>query len=120
MSPQVKKPVPARRYFPKNLLGRGASKKLVRAINLGVPCFQPESYVRAFASHESVSFQPLRFILVLEKSLRTWARHFSIALLWLHPESHPNVRRVIRPRCVRCRQRSNLQGRRTPKTVRAQ
>jgi len=43
MSPQVKKPVPAWRYFPQNLLGREACKKLVRAINLGVPCFQPES-----------------------------------------------------------------------------
>src|SRR6266576_1314967 len=120
MSPQVKKPVPARRYFPENLLGREACKKLVRALNLSVPCFQPESYVRAFVSHQFVSCQPVRFICILEKSFRTWARHFSIALLWPHPESHPNVRRVIRPRCVRCRQRSNLQGRRMPKTVRAQ
>ena len=46
----------------------------------------------------------------LGKSFRTWERHFSIALLWPHPESHPNARRVIHPRCVRCRQRSNLQG----------
>src|ERR1700675_1337398 len=96
MSPQVKKPVLARRYLPHNLLGREASKKLVRAINLGVPCFQPESYVRAFVSHESVSCQPLRFICISEKSFRTWARHFSIALLWPHPESRPNVRRGIR------------------------
>jgi len=35
---------------------------------------------------------------------------FPIALLWPHPESHPNARRVIHPRCVRCWQRSNLQG----------
>src|SRR5882762_7647817 len=118
MSPQVKKPVPSRRYFPQNLLGREASKELVRAINLGVPCFQPESDVRTFISHGCVSCQPVRFICVLEKSFRTWARDFSIALRWLHPESHPNVRRVTRTRFARCRQRSNLQGRRIPKTVR--
>src|SRR4029077_15923354 len=91
MSPQVKKPVPARRYFPQNLHGREASKKLVSAINLGVPRFQPEIYVRAFVSHASVSSQPLRYMCIVEKSFRTWARHFSIALLWPHPESHPNV-----------------------------
>src|SRR6266481_5331147 len=68
MSPQVKKPVPSRRYFPQNLLGREASKKLVRAINLGVPCFQPESYVRAFVSHGFVSYQLLRLICILKKS----------------------------------------------------
>jgi hypothetical protein len=28
----------------------------------------------------------LRFICVLEESFRTWACHFSIALLWPHPE----------------------------------
>src|SRR6266478_2132073 len=59
--PQVEKPVSARRYFPQNLLGREASKELVRAINLGVPCFEPESDVRAFVSHGCVSCQPLRF-----------------------------------------------------------
>src|SRR5258708_19348292 len=118
MSPQVKKPVPARSYFPQNLLGREASKELVRAINLGVPCFQPESEVRALGSHESVSCQPLRFICALEKSVRTWACHFSIALRWPHPESHPNVQRVTRPRYARYRQRSNLPGRQIPKTVR--
>src|SRR5260370_8297725 len=68
MSPQVKKPVPAWRYFPQNLLGREACKKLVRAINLGVPCFQPESYVRAFVSDGFVSYQLLRLICILEKS----------------------------------------------------
>ena len=41
MAPQVKQPVSARRYFPQNLLGREASKKLVRPIDLGLPCFQP-------------------------------------------------------------------------------
>src|SRR5258708_2832197 len=87
MSPQVKKPVPSRRYFPQNLLGREASKKFVRAINLGVPCFQPESDVRAFVSHGFVSCQQFRFICILEKSFRTWARHFSIALRWPQPES---------------------------------
>src|SRR5579862_291530 len=110
MPPQVKKPVLARGYFPQNLLGREAFKKLVRAINLGVPCFQPDSYVRAFVSHPSVSSQPLRFICVSEKSFRTWAHHFSIGLLWPHPESRPNVRRVCSRRFVRCRERSNLQG----------
>src|ERR1700722_16728158 len=80
MSPQVKKPVPARRYLPQNLLGRQASKKLVCAINLGVPCFQPESYVRAFVSHRFVSCQPLRFICISEKSFRAWAQRFSIAV----------------------------------------
>src|SRR5580693_3023275 len=86
MSPQVKKPVPARRYLPQNLLGGEVPKKLVRAINLGVPCFQPESDVRAFVSHWCVSCQPLRFICILQKSVRTLARDFSIALLWIHPE----------------------------------
>jgi hypothetical protein len=81
MPPQVKKAVPARRYFPENLVGREASKKLVRAINLGVPSFQPESYVRDFASHQFISCKPLRFIRALDDSFRTWARHFSIALL---------------------------------------
>src|SRR6266849_518713 len=68
MSPQVKKPVPAWRYFPQNLLGREACKKLVRALNLGVPCFQPESYARAFVSHGFVSYQLLRLICILDKS----------------------------------------------------
>src|SRR5277367_2117709 len=90
MSPQVKKSVLARRYLPENLLGREACKKLVRAINLGVPCFQTECYVRAFVSHRFVSCQPQRFICILEESFRTSARHFSISLLWPHPESHPS------------------------------
>ena len=59
MSPQVKKPVPARRYFPQNVLGREASKKLVRPLDLGLPYFQPESYLRAFVSHGSISCQLL-------------------------------------------------------------
>src|SRR5882762_1368784 len=49
----------------------------------------------------------LRLICTLGKSFRTWERRFSIALLWLRPESHPNAPRVSRPRCARCRRRSN-------------
>src|SRR6202047_1544451 len=81
MSPQVKQSVSARRYFPQDLLGREASKKLVRPIDLGLPYFQPESYTRAFVSHASISCQPLPLICALGKSFRTWERHFSIALL---------------------------------------
>src|SRR5260221_10891029 len=79
MSPQVKEPVSARRYFVLDLLGREASKQLVCPIDLGLPYFQPESYVRSFVSHGSVSCE-IPFICALEKSFRTWARHFSIAL----------------------------------------
>src|SRR6266478_8104 len=79
MSPQVKQSVSSRRYFPLDLLGREASKKLVRPLDLRRPYFQPESYVRAFVSHRSVSCE-IPFICALEKSVRTWARHFSIAL----------------------------------------
>src|SRR6266478_168351 len=62
MSPQVKQSVSARRYFPQDLLGREASKKLVRPLDLGLPYFQPESYIRAFVSHGSTSCQPLPLI----------------------------------------------------------
>src|SRR5260370_39183182 len=109
MSPQVKQSVSARRYFPLDLLGREGSKKLVRPIDLGLPYFQPDSYISAFVCHVSISCQPFPLICTLGKSFRTWERHFSIALLWPHPESHPNARRVIHPRCVRRWQRSNLQ-----------
>src|SRR5579871_5742220 len=60
MSPQVEQPVSARRYFLQNLLGREGSKKLVRPIDLGFPCFQPESCIRAFVSHGSFSSQRLQ------------------------------------------------------------
>src|SRR5258705_13296844 len=59
MSPQVKHSIPARSNFPKVLLGREASKKLVRPIDLGLPCFQPESCERRVVSHASISCQPL-------------------------------------------------------------
>src|SRR5467141_1771751 len=59
MSPQVKQSVPARCYFPQDLLGRKASKQLVRPIDLGLPHFQPESYARGVVSHASISCQPL-------------------------------------------------------------
>src|SRR3984957_20066433 len=59
MSPQVEQPVSARRYFLQNLLGREVSKKLARPIDLGFPYFQPESCIRAFASHGSISSQRL-------------------------------------------------------------
>src|SRR6266481_5954879 len=57
MSPQVKHSIPARRNFPKDLLGRERSKKLVRPIDLGLPCFQPESCERRVVSHASISCQ---------------------------------------------------------------
>src|ERR1700688_5214941 len=47
MSPHVKQPVPARRYFPQDLLGPEPSKSLVRPLHCALPYFQPESYVRA-------------------------------------------------------------------------
>src|SRR5882672_4590700 len=59
MSPQVKNPVPARRYFPQDLLGRETSKKLIRPIDLGLPCFQRESDARGVVSHDSISCPPL-------------------------------------------------------------
>src|SRR6202140_1512607 len=61
MSPQVEQPVSARRYLLQNLLGREGSKKLIRPIDLGFPCFQPESCIRGFVSHGSFSFQRLPF-----------------------------------------------------------
>src|SRR5467141_701545 len=70
MSPQVKHPVPARCYFPQDLLGREGSKKLVRPIDLGLPYFQPESYTRAFVSHGSISCQPLPLICALSSHFR--------------------------------------------------
>src|SRR6266850_4447843 len=59
MSPQVKHSIPAGCYFPQDLLGREASKQLVRPIDLGLPYFQPESYARGVVSHASISCQPL-------------------------------------------------------------
>src|SRR2546425_8287423 len=67
MSPQVKQPIPARCYFPQHFLGREGSKKPVRPVDLGLPCFQPDSYTRAFVSHSSVSFPPLHLICTLAK-----------------------------------------------------
>src|SRR3989441_12383703 len=55
MSPQVKQPVSARRYFLQDLLGRESSKKLVRPVELCLPYLQPESHIRAFVCHSSVS-----------------------------------------------------------------
>src|ERR1700687_2802166 len=66
MSPQVKNPVPARCYFPQDLLGREGPKKFVRPIDLGLPYFQPESYASAVVSHGSISCQPFRLICALE------------------------------------------------------
>src|SRR5467141_3941408 len=60
MSPEVKHSIPARCYFPQDLLGREASKQLVRPIDLGLPYFQPESYARGVVSHASISCQPMR------------------------------------------------------------
>src|SRR5438128_11064083 len=55
MSPQVKQPVSTRRYFPQDLLGREASKKLVRPVELCLPYLQPESHIRAFVCHSFIS-----------------------------------------------------------------
>src|SRR6266436_914358 len=55
MSPQVKKTVFARRYFPQDLLGRESSKKLVRPVELCLPYLQPESHIRAFVCHSFIS-----------------------------------------------------------------
>src|SRR5258706_4256067 len=55
MSPQVKQPVSARRYFPQDLLGRESSKKLVRPVELCLPYLQPESHIRAFVCHSFIS-----------------------------------------------------------------
>src|SRR5467141_1829483 len=55
MPPQVKQHVSARRYFPQDLLGRESSKKLVRPVELRLPYLQPESHIRAFVCHSSVS-----------------------------------------------------------------
>src|SRR6202140_752358 len=70
--PQIKQPVPARRYFPQDLLGREASKKLVCPLDLRLPYFQPETYVRALVFHGSISLRLLPLICDLEKSFRTW------------------------------------------------
>src|SRR6266436_1265220 len=55
MSPQVKQPVSAGRYFPEDLLGRESSEKLVRPVELCLPPLQRESHIRAFVCHISVS-----------------------------------------------------------------
>src|SRR6266849_6001108 len=55
MSPQVKQPVSARRYFPQHLLGRESSKKLVRPVELCLPYLQSESHIRAFVCHSFIS-----------------------------------------------------------------
>src|SRR3989449_7367229 len=55
MSPQVKQPVSARRYFPKDLLGRESSKKLVRPLDLRLPHLQRERHIRAFVCHSFIS-----------------------------------------------------------------
>src|ERR1700761_132629 len=69
MSPQVNQPVSVRRYFPQNLIGRERSKKCVRPIDLGFPCFQPESCIRAFVSHDSISFDSAVFCALLTTRL---------------------------------------------------
>src|SRR5579863_6307305 len=69
MSPQVKQPVSVRRYFPQNLLGRERSKKCVRPIDLGFPCFQPECCIRSFISHGSISFDSALFCALLPTRL---------------------------------------------------
>src|SRR6267143_5965514 len=74
MSPQVKQSVSARRYFPLDLLGREASKKLVRPLDLRRPYLQPDSHIRAFVCHVHISCQPLPIICTLGKSFRTWER----------------------------------------------
>src|SRR6267154_1907966 len=70
MSPQVKHSIPARCYFPKNLLGREASKKLVRPIDLGLPCFQPESYARRVVCHASISCR--HYVVQRTEGVRRW------------------------------------------------
>src|SRR5262249_41173162 len=55
MSPQVKQPVSARRYFPQDLFGRESSKKLVPPVQLCLPYLQPESHIRAFVCHSFIS-----------------------------------------------------------------
>src|ERR1700730_8731766 len=94
--PQIKQPVPARRYFPQDLLGREASKKLVCPFDLPLPYLQAESYVCAFVSHGFISLRPLSLICTLGKSFRTWEYHSSIALLWLRLVSRPNARQGFR------------------------
>src|ERR1700681_2785296 len=58
MAPQIKQPVSARRYFPQDLLGRQASKKLVRPFGLRLPHLHPEGYIRSFVFHNFISFRP--------------------------------------------------------------
>src|SRR5207247_11240006 len=60
MSPQVKQPVSARRYFQQDLLGREASKKLVLPLDLRLPHPQRESHIRAFVCHSYVSSKLLQ------------------------------------------------------------
>src|ERR1700722_5588983 len=44
--------------------------------------------------------------------LRTWAACFSIALRWLHPESHPNAPRISPLRRAKYPRQSNSRERR--------
>src|SRR6266446_572129 len=55
MSPQVKQPVSARRYFAQDILERKASKELVGPVELCLPYLQTESHIRAFVCHSSIS-----------------------------------------------------------------
>src|SRR6516162_6078960 len=68
MSPQVKQPVSARRYFPQDLLGRESSKKFVRPVELSLPYLQPESHIRAFVCHSFLSLNNSRFAALKLKS----------------------------------------------------
>ncbi len=64
-----------------NVLGREASKKLVRSVDLSLPYFQSESYIRAVVSPGSISYQPLASHRALSQLLdsprKTPARKFT-------------------------------------------
>src|SRR5258708_223402 len=77
MSPQVKQPVLARRYFPQDLLGRESSKKLVRPVELRLPYLQPESHIRAFVCHGFISLNNSRFAALKLKSAEVRGPPFS-------------------------------------------
>src|SRR6267142_1003759 len=89
MSPQIKQPIPARRYFPQDPLGREVSKKLVGPLDLRLPHLQPKSYIRAFISHGCISFRLLSMFWEVSPNTE---RHSSIcSLIIVHRSSEPTL-----------------------------
>src|SRR6266481_1913936 len=60
MTPQIKQPVSARRYFAQDILGREASKEFIGPSDLCLPHLQPEGYIRSFVFHRFVSLTTTR------------------------------------------------------------